>query len=82
MPSDYECSVGKLLQILSDENICSILSSNNSATANKAILDCLIEKVKNKEGVLDLCDQLESISNTYELILLTQKIKFGKQIFE
>ena len=81
MPNEYECSVGKLQQILSDESICLILSSGSSAIANKTILDCLIDKIRNKEEILDFCDQLESISKSYELIILTYKIRSGKQYF-
>ncbi|XP_065920240.1 uncharacterized protein [Dysidea avara] len=77
MPNEYECSVGKLQQILSDESICLILSSGSSAIANKTILDCLIDKIRNKEEILDFCDQLESISKSYELIILTYKIRSG-----
>ena len=46
MPDDYELTVGKLQDYISDDQIYAILSSKNSTIANKIILDCLIERMK------------------------------------
>ena len=64
MPDNYEQSVGKLQNYISDDQICMILSSSNSTTANKKILDCLIERMSCREDLLDLCNQLEIISTS------------------
>ena len=56
MPDNYEQSVGKLQNYISDDQICMILSSSNSTTANKIILDCLIERMNCRGDLLDLCD--------------------------
>ena len=67
MPDEYELSVGKLVDYISDDQIGTILSSSNASVANKLILDCLIERISCKEELLDLCDQLESIIASHDL---------------
>ena len=78
MPDDYEQSIGKLQNHFSDEQICAILYSSNHTTANKLILDCLIERMSCKEDQLDLCDWLEKIvetSNEFKIII--QELRSG-----
>ena len=77
MPADYELTVGKLLNYISDDQICVILSSNNTTIANKIILDCLIERISCKGELLDLCDQLESITTSHDLETVINEIRFG-----
>ena len=43
MPDDYELTVGKLVNCISDDQICTILSSSNSTVANKTRM---IKKLK------------------------------------
>ena len=78
MPDNYEQSVGKLQNYISDDQICMILSSSNSTTANKIILDCLIERMSRKKELLDLCDQLETISTSHHLMMVISEIKSGR----
>ena len=78
MPDNYEQSVGKLQNYISDDQICMILSSSNSTTANKIILDCLIERMSCREELLDLCDQLETISASHQLTMVISKIRSGE----
>ncbi|XP_065894594.1 uncharacterized protein [Dysidea avara] len=75
MPDNYEQSVGKLQNYISDDQICMILSSSNFTTANKTILDCLIEKMSRREELLDLCNQLETISTSHQLNILISEIR-------
>ncbi|XP_065885289.1 uncharacterized protein [Dysidea avara] len=75
MPDNYEQSVGKLQNYFSDDQICMILSSSNSTTANKIILDCLIERMSCREELLDLCDQLETISTSHQLMMVISEIR-------
>ena len=75
MPDDYELTVGKLQNYISFDQICVILSSSNSTDANKIILDCLIEKMKCKRDLLDLCDQLESIAASHDLKKVIREIR-------
>ena len=78
MPDDYELTVDKLVNYISDEQICVILSSSNSTIANKIILDCLIERMRCREELLDLCDQLEKISSLHELKTVINILRSGK----
>ena len=80
MPDDYERSVGKLQNFISDDQICMILSSSNSTTANKMILDCLIERMGCREELLELCDQMETISASDQLKTVTSEIRSGENI--
>ena len=77
MPHDYELTVGKLQNNLSDDQICAILSSSSSNTANKIILDCLIERISHREELLDLCDQLEIITTSNDLRIIVNEIRSG-----
>ena len=78
MPDDYEPTIGKLQDYISDDQICSILSSSTSTIANKIILDCLIERISCEEQLLDLCDQLESITTSSNMRMVTSEIRLGK----
>ncbi|XP_065894615.1 uncharacterized protein [Dysidea avara] len=75
MPDNYEQSVEKLQNYISDDQICMILSSSNSTKANKIIFDCLIERMSCREELLDLCDQLETISTSHQLNMLISEIR-------
>ena len=77
MPDEYELSVGKLVNYISDDQIGTILSSSNASVANKLILDCLIERISCKEELLDLCDQLESIITSHDMKILINEIRLG-----
>ena len=77
MPDEYELSVGKLVNYISDDQIGTILSSSNASVANKLILNCLIERISCKEELLDLCDQLESIITSHDLKIVISEIRAG-----
>ena len=77
MPDDYELIVGKLQNCISFDQICVILSSGSSTIANKLILDCLIERMSCKEDLLDLCDQLESITSSHDMKIVINELKLG-----
>ena len=77
MPDDYEMTIGKLQNFITDDQICAILSTNNTFTANKMILECLIERMSCREDLLDLCDQLENIDTSQNLRIVINKIRFG-----
>ena len=80
MPDNYEQSVGKLQNYISDDQICMILSSSNSTTANKIILDCLIERMSCREELLDLCNQLETITASHQLMMVINEMRSGECI--
>ena len=77
MPDEYELSVGKLVNYISDDQIGAILSSSNASVANKLILSCLIERISCKEELLDLCDQLESVITSPDLKVIINEIRLG-----
>ena len=77
MPVDYELTAGKLVNCISDDQMCTILSSNNSTIANKIILDCLIEGMSCREELLDFCDQLEKITTSHDMKIVIHDIKLG-----
>ena len=77
MPDNYEVTVGKLQNYLSDGQICAILSSSNSSIANKVILDCLIERMSCREELLDLCHQLENITASRNMKIVINEIRLG-----
>ena len=77
MPDDYELTAGILQNYISDDQICGILCSSNSTIANKIILDCLIERMNCREELLDLYDQLESITASHDLKDVINKLRSG-----
>ena len=77
MPDDYELTVGKLQDYISVDQICAILSSSNSTSANKIILDCLIERMSCREELLDLCHQLENITTSHDMNIVINEIRLG-----
>ena len=78
MPDDYEVTVGKLQNYITFDHICTILSNGNSTIANKMILDCLIERMRHRIDLLDLCDALELIITLEELKAVTNKIRISE----
>ena len=77
MPDEYELTLGKLQDYISVDQICAILSSSNSTSANKIILDCLIERMSYKEELLDLCHQLENITISHDMKIVINEIRLG-----
>ena len=77
-PKESLWSLEKLQDKLSDDQICAVLNCANSHSANKMILDCLIDKVKFREDIFDLCDQLDKLTDiTPDLKCLTNKLRKG-----
>ena len=44
------------------------------------ILDCLIERMSCREELLELCDQMETISASDQLKTVTSEIRSGENI--
>ena len=77
-PKDSLLSLEKLQDALSDVQICAILNCSNSQNANKMILDCLIDKMKFREDIFDLCNQLDKLTDiTPDLKCLTNELRKG-----
>ena len=77
MPDDYELTVGKLQNDISFDRICIILGSSSSIAANKLILDYLIERMSCREDILNLCYQLESITTSHDMKMITNELRLG-----
>lgn len=78
LPKDIHQSVQKLEDKLSAAQMCSIIECSIPHIANKMILDCLIEKMNCKEDLLDLCDQLDRLSDiSPDLKQLINKLRIG-----
>ena len=77
MPDDYELTVGKLQNCLSDDQICAILSTNDPSIANKVMLDYLIEIMRCREDLLALCDLLECVATSVDLKFVMNEIRVG-----
>ena len=79
MPEDYKQTLHKLLAcISSDDEIAGILGSNNPKDANKKILDCLIQRMRERVEMLDFCVQLEQVISSQDLKLIITEIQTGK----
>ena len=78
MPDNYQETAQALINFISDDQIWPILCCSNSTTANKIILDCLIERMSCREDLFDLCDQLQSISTSQQLRAVINEIRSGK----
>ena len=62
-PKDFYQTLQKLQDKLSDDQICTILNCSSSHIANKMILDCLIDSMKCRKDLLDLCGQLNRLAD-------------------
>ena len=77
-PKDSLQSLAKLQDKLSDDHICAILNCSDSYTTNKMILDCLIDKMKCKEDMFNLCDQQSRLTDiSPNLTNLISKLRKG-----
>ena len=81
MPDDHLKTASDLQEYLSDSEIAVILTINDSKVANKKILDCLIQKLKNRVAMLDFCDQLEKIISSQELKAIVAEIQTGNRTY-
>jgi len=81
-PNEYSQTLQDLQDDLTPECIFAILSDETSAKlANKMMLDCMIAKISCKEGILDLCDQLEKISNAPKMSTVVSQLRSGKTTY-
>jgi len=78
MPQNYELTLGRLQNYISDDQMCIVLSCNSFSVANKMILDCLVERIKFGEDLFDFCDQLEMVTGSQDLNIIINEIRSGK----
>ena len=77
LPDDYEATLGILQNNFTDELIIAVLSCNSLREANKIMLEALVEKVNSIEDLLELCEQLEKINGSSNLLDALIQIKQG-----
>ncbi|XP_065910127.1 uncharacterized protein [Dysidea avara] len=75
MPRDYLKTLHQLQDYISDDQISIILGCPNHIASNRMILDYLMEKMQYKDDVLNLCDQLDRISDSPTLSSLIVDIR-------
>jgi len=80
MPNEFILTLGTLQECITDEQMCVILSSENSTIANKIILDCLIEQINCKDDVFNLCKKLVKINNSSNMEAVVEKLRTGTYI--
>ena len=77
MPDDYKNTVSQLERHLTGDHTGSILECKDAVTANQRILDYLIEQINTKEGLLDFCNWLSTITNAPALTGALKEFKEG-----
>ena len=77
MPKDYGLTLDGLQEDITADEMAPILGIDNPDVANRKILNCLIQKLKNREQMLDFCHQLEKVITSQDLKAITDEIKSG-----
>ena len=78
MPNEYHHTLEKLQKYITDDDVVAdILGSEQPEDANKKILDCLIQKMENREQILDFCIQLEEAISSQNLKMIVHEIQKG-----
>lgn len=75
MPDQYEVTLGKLQNCLTDDQICAVLSCADSSACNKMMLDCLIERISDESGLPGFCDQLQCIAPVQDIVSVIDEIR-------
>ena len=77
MPKDFIQTLNVLQQDITVDEIAFILKSDDHDVANRKILNCLIQKMKNREQMLDFCGQLEKLITSQDLKTIVDEIRTG-----
>jgi len=81
LPNDYMMVLDVVQDHLSDDQICEVLTSTDSVTANTKILDCLKEDLE----LVNLCDVLEQIAallpNPTNMLTIIGEIRASNECF-
>ena len=76
-PKDHEQTLGRLHHILPLDLISAVLSCVDSHAANKMMLDHLISNIKCKADLLDLCDQLDNLTDSSKFVNALKELRKG-----
>ena len=77
MPKNYFLTLDGLQKDISDDEMAPILGTDDPDLANRKILNCLIQKLKNREQMLDFCNQLEKVITSQDIKTITDEIRRG-----
>ena len=77
LPESVEHTINKLEAVFTDECLINILSATDSDAANKILLDYLIKDMSTSEDLLDLCNQLEKITESPNLVTTIAEMRAG-----
>ena len=77
LPESVENTVNKLEGVFTNDCIIAILSAPSPVDANKMILDYLVKDVSSSEDLLGLCDQLEKITESSNLLSIVAEMRAG-----
>ena len=82
MPDDYHQTLHRLQPVITGDETAEILGINYPDIANKKILDCLIQKIENREHMLDFCEHLEKVIASQDLKTIVSEIKTGNSYMD
>ena len=77
MPTNYQLTVEHFKEYLSDDQVDIILNSSHFHSANKKIMDYLIERISFKVELLEFCDQLYKLYTSHFIKAVIRKLKSG-----
>jgi len=80
-PEDHQQTLGKLQDSLTDQQMSEVLDCTDSDSANKMMLDYLINNIKCREDILDFCDQLDKLTYSLSLLHVVNELRNGMQDF-
>ena len=80
LPANFETTLDILQDHITDDQICVVLSSPNSAIGNKTLLDFLIKNVQQAGNIPKFCDALEQITSSLEDQNLVHLMSISKEL--
>ena len=77
LPDSAEETIKKLEEVLTDDCIMDILGASDSDAANKILFDYLIKDISTSKDLLDLCNLLEEITESPNLLTIIAEMRAG-----
>ena len=77
-PEDYKQTLITLHHSFSDDLIINALNSSCATVANKMMLNYLMDSLKCNDDILQLCNQLEKVSDSPILLKIISDLRKGK----
>ena len=80
-PERHLETLHKIQGYLTDDQLSNVLSCSHCHTANKMMLDYLINNIKSKDNWLDLCNHLNKLADMPDLSHGLRDMREGKIIY-